>query len=66
MPYQESDWYIKEQELSELSERTGVSEQELSRLNNTTAQRVFWIVVGSAILLSLIVYNLGAYVFHFW
>ena len=45
MPYQESEWYIKEkekeQELSELSERTGLSEQELSRLKNTTAQRVF-------------------------
>jgi hypothetical protein len=56
----------EQEELSELSENTGLSEKELIRLKTTTAQRVFWIVVGSAILLSLIVYNLGAYVFHFW
>jgi hypothetical protein len=62
--YHEPEWYIKEQELSEVSERTGVSEQELSRLKNTTAQRVFWIVVGIAVILFLIVMVVGANVFH--
>ena len=63
--YHEPEWYIKEQgKEQELSERAGVSEQELSRLKNTTAQRVFWIVVGIALLLFLIVMIVGANVFH--
>jgi hypothetical protein len=48
----------------ELSEHSGVSDQEISRLKNTTAQRVFWIVVGIALLLFLIVMIVGANVFH--
>ena len=70
MSYQESDWERREQERGEglseweLSENSGVSEQELSRLKNTTAQRVFWIVVGIALLLVLIVVIVGANVFH--
>ena len=48
----------------ELSEHSGVSDQEISRLKNTTAQRVFWIVVGIALLVFLIVMIVGANVFH--
>ena len=48
----------------ELSEHSGVSDQEISRLKNTTAQRVFWIVVGIALLLFLLVMIVGANVFH--
>ena len=48
----------------ELSENPGLNEQELSRLRTTTAQRVFWIVVGIALLLFLIVMIVGANVFH--
>ena len=66
--YHEPEWYIKEQEkeqeLSKLSEQTELSEQELSRLKTTTAQRVFWIVVEIALLLFLIVMIVGANVFH--
>ena len=66
--YHEPEWYIKEQEkeqeLSKLSEQTELSEQELSRLKTTTAQRVFWIVVGIALLLFLMVMIVGANVFH--
>ena len=71
--YHEPEWYIKEkekeQELSELSERTGVSEQELRRLKTTTPLRVFRVLYtafGIALLLLLIVAILGANVFHFW
>jgi hypothetical protein len=61
----EPEWYIKEQEKEqELSEQTGVNEQELSRLKTTTAQRVFWTVVGVALLLLLIVFIVGVNVFH--
>jgi hypothetical protein len=45
---------------------SGPQEQEISRLKNTTPQRVFYIVVGMALLLLLIVGILGANVFHFW
>ena len=68
--YQESGFERREQELGEglseweLSENSGVSEQELSRLKNTTPQRVFYIVVGMALLLFIIVLILGANVFH--
>jgi hypothetical protein len=48
----------------ELSEQTGVSDQELSRLKTTTPQRVMYIVVGSALLLFLIVMIVGVNVFH--
>ena len=48
----------------ELSEHSGVSDQEISRLKNTTAQRVLYIVVGIALLLFLIVMIVGANVFH--
>jgi CHASE3 domain sensor protein len=44
---------------------SGIEEQEISRLRNTTAQRVFYIVVGIVLLLLLIVGILGANVFHF-
>lgn len=71
--YHEPEWYIKEkekeQELSELSERTGLSEQELRRLKTTTAQRVFRVLYtafGVALLLLLILGILGANVFHWW
>ena len=57
---------VGEWEHSEHSELSEQDEQELSRLTNTTPQRVFWIVVGMALLLLLIVNILGAYVFHFW
>ncbi|GEM_PF-6078493 len=68
--YHESEGQKREEELGEglseweLSENSGVSEQELSRLKNTTAQRVFWIVVGIALLLFLIVMIVGVNVFH--
>ena len=74
--YQESDWERREERREkergeglsewELSENSAVSEQELSRLKNTTPLRVFYIVVGIALLLLLIVGILGANVFHFW
>ena len=70
--YQESGFERREQELGEglseweLSENSGVSEQELSRLKTTTPQRVLYIVVGIALLVLLIVGILGANVFHFW
>ncbi len=57
----------KEQELSKLSEQTGLSEQELSRLKTTTAQRVFralYTAFGVALLLLLIVFIVGVNVFH--
>ena len=62
----ESEQEKMEQGLSEqeLSENPGLNEQELSRLRTTTAQRVFWIVVGIALLLFLIVMIVGANVFH--
>ena len=50
--------------VEELHEHSGVSDQEISRLKNTTAQRVFWIVVGIALLLFLMVMIVGANVFH--
>ena len=50
----------------ELSEHSGVSEQELRRLKTTTPLRVLYTVVGMALLLLLIVAILGANVFHFW
>lgn len=68
--YPEPEGEKREDELGEglseweLSENSGVSEQELSRLKNTTAQRVFWIVVGIALLLFLIVMIVGVNVFH--
>jgi hypothetical protein len=69
--YHEPEWYIKEQqkeqELGELSERTGLSEQELRRLKTTTAQRVFRVLYtafGVALLLLLIVFIVGVNVFH--
>jgi hypothetical protein len=68
--YHESEQEKRERELGEglseweLSEHSGLSEQELSRLKNTTAQRVFYIVVGIALLLLLIVGIVGANVFH--
>jgi hypothetical protein len=59
-----------EQDLERLErerrEQSGPQEQEIDRLKNTTAQRVFYIVVGIALLLFLIVGILGANVFHFW
>jgi hypothetical protein len=74
--YQESDWERREERREqergeglsewELSENSGVSEQELSRLKTTTPQRVFYLVVGIALLVLLIVGILGANVFHFW
>jgi hypothetical protein len=67
--YHESEGEEREREqLSEweLSEHSELSEQELSRLKHTTPQRVFYIVVGIALLLLLIVDILGAFVFHFW
>jgi hypothetical protein len=71
--YHEPEWYIKEkekeQELSKLSEQTGLSEQELIRLKTTTAQRVFRVLYtafGVALLLLLILGILGANVFHWW
>jgi hypothetical protein len=54
------------QENEQESERLGISEQELSRLKNTTPLRVFYMVVGIVLLLLLIVNLLGANVFHFW
>ncbi len=58
-----------EQEL-EIIERkhmkqSNAQDQEISRLKNTTAQRVFYLVVGILLLLLLIVGILGANVFHF-
>ncbi len=50
----------------ERMEQLGPQEQEISRLKNTTPQRVFYIAVGIALLLLLIVGILGANVFHFW
>jgi hypothetical protein len=44
----------------------GLSEQEIRRLKNTPPLRVFFIVVGLALLLLLIVGILGVSVFHFW
>jgi len=55
-----------ERQEQELEEQSGLQEQEISRLKNTTPQRVFYIVVGMALLLLLIVGILGANVFHFW
>jgi hypothetical protein len=69
--YHEPERYTKEQEkeqeLSKLSEQTGLSEQELSRLKTTTAQRVFRVLYtafGVALLLLLIVFIVGVNVFH--
>jgi hypothetical protein len=69
--YHEPEWYTKEQEkeqeLSKLSEQTGLSEQELSRLKTTTAQRVLRVLYtafGVALLLLLIVFIVGVNVFH--
>ena len=65
----EYDLEQREQESEQESERLGISEQELSRLKNTLPLRVFrvfYIVVGMALLLLLIVGLLGANVFHFW
>ena len=59
--YQERGEGFSEWELSENSE---VSDQEINRLKTTTFQRVFWIVVGIALLLFLIVMIVGANVFH--
>lgn len=56
----------EQEKVQELSEQTGLSEQELIRLKTTTPQRVFYIVVGIVLLLSFIMYNLGANVFHWW
>ena len=70
--YHESEEEKRERERGEglseweISEHSEISEQEISRLKNTTAQRVLYIVVGIALLLLLIVYNLGAHIFHFW
>jgi hypothetical protein len=41
-------------------------EDEISQLKSTTPQRVFYIIIGSVLLLLLIVGILGANVFHFW
>ena len=67
----EPDWFRKEQEkeqeLSKLSEQTGLSEQELKRLKTTPAQRVFRVLYtafGVALLLFLIVFIVGVNVFH--
>jgi hypothetical protein len=50
---------------SEVNKREEELREELSRQKkNTTAQRVFWIVVGIALLLFLIVMIVGANVFH--
>lgn len=49
--------------------KSGPQEQEISQLKNTTPLRVFrvfYIVIGIALLLFLIVGLLGANVFHFW
>jgi hypothetical protein len=51
----------REQELGK-----GLGEQEIRRLKNTPPLRVFFIVVGLALLLLLIVGILGVSVFHFW
>ena len=45
--------------------QSGIEEQEISRLKNTTTQRVFYIVVGIVLLILLIVGIVGANVFHF-
>jgi len=58
----ESDLERRERERME----SGSQEQEISRLKSTTPQRVFYIVVGIALLLLLIVGILGANVFHFF
>ncbi len=58
----ENDWVGRERKRMEW----GPQEQEISRLKNTTPQRVFYIVVGMTLLLVLIVGILGANVFHFW
>jgi hypothetical protein len=68
--YHESEEEKRERELGEglseweLSEHSGISEQELSRLKTTTPQRVFYIVVAIALLLLLIVGIVVANVFH--
>jgi CHASE3 domain sensor protein len=55
---------LKRQEQIRMKQ-SGIEEQEISRLKNTTSQRVFYIVVGIVLLLLLIVGILGANVFHF-
>jgi hypothetical protein len=45
--------------------QSGIEEQEIRGLKNTTAQRAFYIVVGVVLLLLLIVGILGANMFHF-
>jgi hypothetical protein len=68
--YHESEQEKRERELGEglseweLSEHSGVSEQELNRLKTTTPQRVFYIVVAIVLLLLLIVGIVGANWFH--
>ena len=47
------------------SEHSTLNNQEVRRLKSTTAQNVFYLVVGSVLLLLLIVGILGANVFHF-
>ena len=55
---------LKRQEQIRMKQ-SGIEEQEISRLKNTTAQRVFYLVIGIVLLLLLIVDILGANVFHF-
>lgn len=55
---------LKRQEQIRMKQ-SGIEEQEISRLKNTTAQRVFYLVIGFVLLLLLIVGILGANVFHF-
>ncbi len=47
------------------TKQSGPQEQEINNLKNTTAQRMFYLVVGIILLLLLIVGILGANVFHF-
>ena len=57
----------EQEKVQELSEQTGLSEQELIRLKTTPAQRVFRVLFtafGMALLLLLIVFIVGVNVFH--
>lgn len=60
---EKNDWERQEQERNKQS---GLQEQEIKQLKNTSAQKVFYSVVGIVLLLLLIVGILGATIFHFW
>ncbi len=63
-PPLQSEQELKLIELDHLKQST-TTDQEISQLKITTAQRVFYVVVGIVLLLVLIVGILGANVFHF-